>query len=216
MYHTDLKKVNYISTFLLFLLTINLVNGQVVIGDGLTISEGTTMRIINQDVTINSDQIAGGGSLVIESDTTQNIYIAKDLKTDIDVNIQSRDININGAGKIYFALHHLPSLSDEIIAAKKKEEQKHLPVKYINFEGKTFKVESDEDSNTQKLDTAINLMDIPSPWILVDSIQIKGATINLDYIIPIYSFLLNNERFSDYAELYEFKCLTALLKPPIA
>lgn len=198
------------------LFTITWVNGQVVIGNGLNISEGTTLQVKNLDVIINTDKIEGKGTLSLSHDKDQKITVAQPLKTKIKLNIDADLTEINGSGKQPFALQFLPPLSNQIILAKEKEKIKNsLPVRYLNVEGKTFEVDTKQEK-TQEFAVELDYSDFATAYVLVDSLQVKATTFNLYYIIPIYSFLLNNERFSDYAELYEFKCLTALLKPPIA
>ncbi|MXV38015.1 hypothetical protein GO491_04890 [Flavobacteriaceae bacterium Ap0902] len=188
---------------------------QVVIGDGLTITDGTTMHIQNQEVIINTQEIKGKGKLNIHHDNKQNLNIAKNLETDVSLNITSQSINIIGESKQYFALHFLPSFSNEIIAAKEEHKNKEvLPVNYINFEGKTFKIIDDEKDQNQA-EFTIGFEDFSSTIIILETLQIKGVQLNSDYILPIYSNSINNERFSDYAKLYKFECLTALLRPPI-
>lgn len=187
---------------------------QVHIGNGVTINKGTSITIQGQDVIFDTDEIKGEGKIIIQNEKSQKITVNKDFKSNDQIEIKSNHLEVNGRYAQKFAAHHLPPISDEIIAAKQKEEAKQeLPVRYINTEGLTFGFENNEEKKEPSISALPK--DVSGGIIISEVMQMQTADLNEDYIIPIYSVILNVERFSDDAELYEFECSTAILKPPI-
>ncbi len=188
--------------------------GQVHIGDGLSIGEGTSITIKNQAVIIATDEIKGKGNISIQNDDVQTITVLKNFKSNSAIKVESNDLKIDGMYAEQFAINSLPPLSEEIIASKKENEIKNdLPIRYINTEGLTFGENNDEQNKTV---VSSSPKDVSGGIMISEVLRMQFTDYQTDYIIPIYSVLLNVERFSDNAELYEFECLTAILRPPIA
>lgn len=199
--------------FLMFLCSTG-AYAQIHLGDGLSIGEGTSITIKNQEVIIATDEIKGKGIISIQNDDSQKITVLKNFKSNSALKIDSKDLKVEGRYAEQFAAYHLPPLSEEIIASKKENEIKNdLPVRYINSEGLTFGNKDDEKNKTVVSSLP---KDVSGGIIISEVLRMQFTDNQTDYIIPIYSVLLNVERFSDNAELYEFECLTAILRPPIA
>lgn len=188
-------------------------NAQVFIGDGVSIGANTQITIVEKDVIIATEEIQGEGELNLINSSTLNITVSENFKTNVDLHILSPNVQIEGNYAEKFAAQYLPFLTEEIIASTQDNEvQEDLPVRYINTEGKVFPVDKEEEK-----DVVINSLskDVESETIMSEILRIKLANLQTDYIIPIYSNRFNDQRNSDSAELYEFECLTAILKPPI-
>ena len=206
-------RLHYIWIILFMFLFSTGAYAQVHIGDGVTISNGTIVTIQNQDVIIATDEIKGEGVLFIQNDKIQKITVLNNFRTNSTVQIISNEIRVEGRYAQKFAAHHLPPLSEEIIASSKKEQlKKDLPIRYINTEGLVY--DKDEDKKADPVLTSLP-KDVSGGIIVSEILQMQVADIQSDYIIPIYSVILNDERILGSAELYEFECLTALLRPPI-
>ena len=205
------RNIQSILSFLLLLL-LAVTNAQVHIGDGVTISKGTTFVIVDSEVNIDTEKINGEGVLLISNDKEQLITVHKNLESTADIQVNAQKTSVNGQFAANFRLEHLPSLTSDIIVAKKQAAQKELPVRYINTEGLVY----DTPVKEKPVETYNELPNNVHHGVVVTEVMQSQAVQNYsDYIIPIYSVTLNDERFSDYAELYEFESLTAIFKPPI-
>lgn len=208
------RNITHILSVLLVLLCSTGLYAQVHIGDGLTISEGTSLTISNQDVVIATDEIKGEGSLVITNDKEQKITLTQKVRSNTSIEVKAENIQVIGEKTQYFALEHLPPLTEKIIAkVQERKIEEDLPVRYINAEGLTF----GDENEPQELEAQFTSLpnDVSGGIMVSEVLQWQAAEFTTDYILPIYSFTFNDVRFSDYAELYEFQSLTAILKPPI-
>ena len=204
---------NNIWILLTFILFSTGTNGQVYIGDGVSISEGTNLTIVDQEVILSTNEIKGEGKIIIHHHQTQNITVLNNFKSKKKFQISANKIKIEGRYAQKFAAYHLPPLTEEIIASKTEEKlNQDLPIRYINTEGRVYDLKDEKEENPILSSTP---KDVSDGIIVSQRDQRLFADLQLDYIIPIYSVLLKNERFSDCAELYKFECLTAILKPPI-
>ena len=203
----------YITFITLFVLGATGVFAQVYIGDGLKISEGTQIMIQNQDVIFDTDEIKGEGNLQIQHHKNVKISVLKNLNADANIQIEASVVDYQGDFGQKFAARNLPKLTEEIIAAAKKEETEGFLIRYINTEGLVYDTPNEEPSEPtfDALPT-----DVADGIMISEVLRLQAADFLHDYIIPIYSITLNDERFSDYAELYEFESLTAIWKPPTA
>lgn len=210
-----LRHIQISFTFALMLLVAGL-NAQVMIGDGVNIKNGTNFIIHNQEVIIASDEIKGEGNLIISHETQQKITVNQHLQSDLKIQILADNPEITGKYARKFEAKYLPPFTDEIklaIQQEKSEQTKNqLPIRYINTEGLVY--DTQENKKAEPAFSSLP-MDVHDGFVVNETMQTHAISFNFDYILPIYSVTLNEKRFSDYAELYEFQSLTAILKPPI-
>lgn len=214
------KRVQHIIFALLLLLCGTSMFAQVHIGKGVSVTKGTNFIIAEQDVIINTDSIGGEGNLIISNTDSQKIIVRNKVKTKLDIQIDSDKIKTEGTYAQHFALEHLPPLTEDVIAKvkeiKKEKIKKELPVRYINYEGLTFNdnTKDNTDKPTERKTEFNSQPSNSSHGIMITQVmQMHAFVPTNDYLLPIYS-TLNDSRFLDYAELYTFESLTAILKPP--
>ena len=198
---------------LFLLLSFTSVQAQVYIGDGVSVQKGTKFVIQNQEVHIDTDEIKGDGSITINHDSEQKITVNQDFKSTKQLDITSQNLEISGKYAQNFELKYLPALTEEVILAKKENAADSLPVRYINIEGLVYDTETKEEEKLAEF--RLIPINTYNGFVVTEVMRSAAVDITFDYILPIYSVTLNDERFSDYAELYEFESLTAILKPPI-
>ncbi|MDO5654891.1 MAG: hypothetical protein Q4G27_01985 [Flavobacteriaceae bacterium] len=185
---------------------------QVMIGDGLKIEKGTSFVIKNQDIIIDTEEIKGEGKLVISNDNNQKITVNQAVQSKVEIEILSEKIQWNGSKSENLAKLFSPDLNrvEPLLVQDIKNEE--LPVIYINTEGIVYDI---EDSETQLAVYNSLPNDVHHGFIITEIMQSYAIEFYPYYNLPIYSFTLNDKRFLDYAELYEFQSLTAVFRPPI-
>lgn len=207
-----LRQIQIIFTFILILATAG-ISAQVHIGDGVTVKKGTSFVIQNQDVHLNTEEIKGEGSITISNDNEQQISVNSKLNTTERINITAENTVLNGKYASVFIPERTDNLAIEQNQTVAKNSTEDLPVRYVNTEGLVY---GSKEKKKAEDPVFRSLQPTEYNGVLVTSTaEFYAVDLPTDYIIPIYSFTLNDERFSDYAELYEFESLTAILKPPI-
>lgn len=183
-----------IFTILMLALVVS-VKAQVFIGEGVHISNGSDLVVVEQEVTIEGETL-NGEITVIQKGEKHIVRNQKDTK------------------KIFYtkSTNKTPSKKKTKVAAKKTAAKKEIPVRYVNYESDAYR----EEDQAKKMVLVVkeDKGNASGGITISDSYRMQVSPIQ-DIILPIYIVTHYDERFSDCAELYEFEFPTAIYRPPV-